>query len=38
MALEIENRVRTAVGLPELPVAAPAKSESAKPAKSDTTR
>jgi recombination protein RecA len=38
MAREIENRVRVAVGLPELPVAAPAKPDSAKPAKTDTAK
>ncbi|MCL2875725.1 MAG: recombinase RecA [Betaproteobacteria bacterium] len=38
MALEIENRVRLAVGLPELPAATPAKPGSAKPAKPDTAK
>ena len=43
MAHEIENRVRAAVGLPELPAAAPAKPEptkpeSAKSGKSDATK
>jgi recombination protein RecA len=41
MAREIENRVRVAAGLPELPVATPAKSDStntAKSAKSDTAK
>ncbi|MCL2644327.1 MAG: recombinase RecA [Betaproteobacteria bacterium] len=38
MAREIENRVRLAVSLPELPTATPAKTESAKPTKPDTAK